>query len=431
MEILGNEEFEKVLIGFCISELHEGLRGRILRHVKTPDFAFLRHGKVYQSISELLEQNAPINIMTVFNSNRELFNNDVGNVLAYTDNLPVIIGDGSSEIDYYIQQVLDLSDKRKILNLAQSLIKVGSDSSVSAKTLRDMLYTPIESRQVSRVKSAKDLANTFLDNFERALKDPNSIRGVPYALKCLNQHTLGMESAQLIYVAGRPGMGKSAFMKTNAIYTARNGFKTLYITIEIGTRSLSTNIMAQYSAIDSRRLKVAQVNEKEIQRVYKTAGDFSNIPFYAVTGSVNVLNIKSYVDEVSPDCVFVDYVGLIDPNETDMQRHNRQVAVSNISNALKRYAVDFDIPFMVGAQINRNNENRADKRPQLSDLRESGSIEQDADVVIFLHRDSYYNATTVEPDICESEIIVAKNREGVTYVPMTARFNKPMNVFYD
>lgn len=261
--------------------------------------------------------------------------------------------------------------------------------------------------------SARKAAHDFMGKFESLYQNRDKgVTGVPSGFKDLDRLTLGFQPKELTILAGRPGMGKTALMLTMGLNMAAAGYVTLIFSLEMSTEALMWRLVSNLTGIEMQKLRSGKVTPEEYVQVTNALAYISKLPLYideqsqATTSDLRA-KARKVKREAGLDIVFVDYLGYIHGNG-----ENRVQEVSNNVRDLKAMAKDLGVPVICLAQLNRSVEQRQDKRPVLSDLRETGEIEQTADLVLFLYRDSYYDSSTDKRNLVE--VHIAKHRNGPT-----------------
>jgi len=257
--------------------------------------------------------------------------------------------------------------------------------------------------------------NDYFDRIEFLMQNPHISLGVPSGFTDLDALLGGFQKSDLIIFAGRPGMGKTSFMLSAAMNAARLNRRIAIFSMEMGTEQIVQRIFAMETRINSQKLRIARLDQKEYVTFVKVAGQLSEHHLYiddtpALTPNQMRTKCRRLQHEHGIDMVIVDYIQLMNGGQN--YGNNRVQEVSYISRSMKELARELNVPIISAAQLSRAVEQRQDKRPLLSDLRESGSIEQDADIVMFLYRDVIYNEATEFPN--QADIIIAKHRNGPT-----------------
>jgi replicative DNA helicase len=277
----------------------------------------------------------------------------------------------------------------------------------------------------------RDAVSDYFDQIEHLINNPEITLGVPSGFKDLDELLGGFQRSDLLIFAGRPGMGKTSFMLSTAVNAARLGARIAIFTMEMGADQLVQRMISMETGINSHQLRTGRITQQEYARFVEAAGRISRFQiFIDDTPALNPLQMRTKCrrlqHEYGLDMVMVDYLQLMNAGGT--YENNRVQEISYISRAMKELARELNVPIFSAAQLSRAVEQRQDKRPLLSDLRESGSIEQDADIVMFLYRDVVYNEATEFPN--QADVLVQKHRNGATGT-ISLYFDNTLTKFMD
>lgn len=331
------------------------------------------------------------------------------------------------------ERLYELWTLREIAKIGQEMAQIGN---LKGEEIKQAVNT-MESKIASVLDSAKSNESTktleaslydFALDFEKSYQRGEGITGVQSGLMDLDMKTAGFQKSDLIILAGRPSMGKTAL----ALQMAKNiseDESVLFFSLEMSHKSLSGRLVASEARIDSQQVRSGIVTEEEYNRYVEAVGMLGKHKlFIDDQANCTVQDMRAKARRIKREhglsCIIIDYLQLIQGTG----REQRYLEVGEITRQLKMLAKEFDIPVIVLAQLSRSVEQRQDKRPMLSDLRESGSIEQDADLVVFMYRDEYYNDETEERNV--AELIIAKQRNGPTGTVKTL-YLKQYNRFLD
>ncbi|MCY1574544.1 replicative DNA helicase [Staphylococcus pettenkoferi] len=357
-------------------------------------------------------------------------------------------------IQYYTDIVLKLSTKRKLIQVAESIANDGYNSEIELdEVLNDAERRILEISSSRESEGFKDIVTVLGEVYENAeLLDQNSGQtpGIPTGYRDLDNMTAGFNRNDLIIIAARPSVGKTAFALNIAqkVATHEDGFTVGIFSLEMGADQLVTRMICSTGNVDSNRLRTGMMEEEDWNRFTTSVGKLSHTKlFIDDTPGIRVSDVRSKCrrlkQEHGLDMVVIDYLQLLQGSGSRFS-DNRQQEVSEISRTLKAIARELECPVIALSQLSRGVEQRQDKRPMMSDIRESGSIEQDADIVAFLYRDDYYERAgeddeddgdmgmepQVNDDNGEIEIIIAKQRNGPTGT-VKLHFMKQYNKFTD
>lgn len=394
------------------------------------DFFLVRHQHIWRAITELASKSADFDYQMVghvLQTAGQL--DDIGGLsylLTLINKTPT-----STHAATYAQMVRRLAVRRRILSAADHIKTVIQDAELSleqaVERVEQTMFKALSDGSESRTQHIKQAASEYYDQVMSVQRGDNDYLGIPTGFKDLDAITKGAQRGQLIYIAGRPGMGKTALALNFAVHAAKLGQRVFIWSGEMNIRENMARLVAAETAIDTQRLQLGNMTQDEISRF--TEASLKRLPDWKLwiddTAGISVQRLHAMLTRHAMlyglDMVVVDYVGLLKANKA-----NRTEEMGEISRSLKRIAMDLNVPTYVAAQLNRGCEDRQDKRPMLRDLRDSGDLEQDANVVMFLYRDVVYNPNTDNPDL--SEIIIAKNRNGPTGTAML-KFDRSITRF--
>ncbi len=424
-----NVEFEKSLLGIVLADNSKA--SEVIPYLMAEDFSLIETRKLFEIFRELYESNKVINPDSILIlAKQKHYSNDINNVF-----LTDIYNHGgfSENIQTYIEELARNTKLRAIqrtVTLVQN--KLNSNTAISdSEIVQDMqnMLLNLDRNQVTMdfVTASKASEEYYHDLSLRWNRDPNEMTGIPTGYKIFDDLTQGLQKNHLIILAARPAMGKTAFALNIATNIAQRGKRVVFFSLEMSATQLMGRIYSCVSGIDSAKLARPQsLSEDEMMKINavkeKRIDPMNLFIDYSASSDLNTLLWKCRrLNKVNPiDLIVIDYLQLI--NLGEKAGDNRQVEVSKISRALKTLALELQVPIIALSQLSREVEKRENKKPILSDLRESGGIEQDADMVMFLYRASYYRNKR-ETEKLENEyggigdatdVIIAKNRYGRT-----------------
>ncbi len=388
-----------------------------------PDAFYLdKHAKIFKAIASLKEAGSPIDITIVTNElekRKEL--SSVGGVEYLSD--IVMIVPSAANVEEYIKIVEEKSIRRRLIEAALS---IETDSYNWNDTLDELLdrseknlMNISKARSGSEFQAISDVLYRAQLNLEKLSQVKGEITGLPTGFYDIDKITSGLHENELIIIAARPAMGKTAFALNIATNIAMNTKKTVALfNLEMGAEQLATRMLASVGQIEGMRLSSGKLEHNDWKRVNEAISRLADTSiFIDDTPGISIGEIRAKCRRLASEedlgIIIIDYLQLISGSEKT--QNNRQLEISEISRSLKTLAMELRIPIIALAQLSRSVESRDDKRPILSDLRESGSIEQDADIVAFLYRDDYYNKdTAIDESTSKSEFIIRKHRSGPT-----------------
>lgn len=418
-EIPNNIEAEQSVIGAMF--LSKYALQKAVETLTNESFFLEKHGKIFNVIKELNSKDVAIDITTLTN---ELKNQNILNEIGGVAYLSEILEQTptAANIDYYIKIVEDKSILRNLINEATEIATLGYTNEFSVSETLDKaeskILNVVKNRKSSEFKQMPEVLTNIQKNLEHLTNRKGKISGIPSGFYDLDYLTDGFHENELIIIAARPAMGKTALALNIATNVALKSKKSVIIyTLEMRAEQLATRMISSLGQIEAKKLQNGSLETKDWQRINEAMSQLSESNIYiddspgVTIGDIKAKSRRIASQDENLGLILIDYLTLISSN--GRYQGNRQQEVSEISRALKTLALELKIPVVTLAQLSRTPELREDKRPVLSDLRESGSIEQDADVVAFIYRDDYYNKENkIDDNMSKTEIILRKNRNG-------------------
>jgi len=400
--------------------------------LQVDDFYHELNRKIFSCIVDLSNESIPFDFVTI---NEKV---NIGNEPSFLSYLKDIINQtpSAANIVSYANIVREQSIVRQLINVSNTLIEKSYDGSIDSKTLLDEAEEKIfnitnESlKSKSGFKSINELCGESVDRIEKLSESGSNITGVATGFTKFDQQTTGLQKGDLIIIAGRPSMGKTSFAMNIAEYASlKNDATTAIFSMEMPGNQLSTRLLSSLGRIDQQHLRTGKLTDDDMPRLTNAVALLSkaNI-FIDDSPALTPLDIRARArrlkrEKGALDLIVIDYMQLM---RFSNSVENRATELSEISRSLKALARELDVPVIALSQLNRSVENRTDKRPVMSDLRESGAIEQDADLIAFIYRDELYNPDT--PEKGKAEIIISKQRNGpifstvLTFIDKCTRF---------
>lgn len=384
----------------------------------TEDFYQQQYGVMFETIAELFNEGKPTDLVTVLD---RLKKKSVPEELCSLDFLRDLLNTVpfSSNVRSYAQIVYEKALLRRLIKLSEEIAGncyVGKDSVEDIlEDTEKRMFELLQKRSTTDYVPIQDVVLDVVDSIERAARNKGAVTGIPTGFIDLDNRTCGMQPADLVLIAARPSMGKTAFVLNMAEYMAiRNQYTTAIFSLEMSKEQLVNRLLAMHSHVDSQSLRTGHLSERDWESIVDSSGVIAGSKLIIDdTPGISVGEMRSkcrkYKLEHNLKCVIIDYIQLMSGSST-RKNDSRQQEVSDISRSLKQMARELGVPVIALSQLSRACETRQDHRPMLSDLRESGAIEQDADVVMFLYRDEYYNKDTEDKGV--AEVIIAKQRNG-------------------
>jgi len=429
-----NQEAEQSVIGAIFLEPQALITAaEILQY---EDFYRVAHQKIFQTMNKLSDQGKPIDVVTVteeLSSKKEL--EDVGGLSYLTEIANAV--PTAANIAHYARIVEEKALLRRLIRVATNIVEDGYTREDEVEAL--LSEAEKKMMEVSNRKNAgdfrhiKDVLVQTYDNIELLHARKGDITGVPTGFRDLDRITAGFQRNDLIIVAARPSVGKTAFALNVAQNVATKTEENVAIfSLEMGAEQLVMRMLCAEGNIDAQILRTGALSAEDWRKLTMAMGSLSNAGiFIDDTPGIRINEIRSKCRRLKQEyglgMILIDYLQLIQGSGNG--KENRQQEVSEISRSLKALARELQVPVIALSQLSRGVEQRQDKRPMMSDLRESGSIEQDADIVSFLYREDYYDKETENQNMIE--IIIAKQRNGPTGTVTLAfvkEFNKFVNV---
>lgn len=382
------------------------------------DFYGKQYGTLFQAMMELNRENKPIDLVTLQDKLRE---DNVPEELAGMDFIRDILNavPTSANVKYYAGIVKEKSLMRKLIRTTEEITADCYKGTETVEYLMDTtekkIFQLMQSRGGGDFVPIRQVVINALERIEAASKQNGSITGVSTGFIDLDYQTSGMQPSDLILIAARPSMGKTAFVLNMAQHMAfRDNVTTAIFSLEMSKEQLVNRLFSLESKVDAQVLRNGRLEDSDWERLIESAEIIGNSNLIIDdTPSISITELRSkcrkYKMEMNLGVIIIDYLQLMS-GSGGKSSVSRQQEVSDISRSLKALARELNVPVIALSQLSRAVEQRDDKRPMLSDLRESGAIEQDADVVMFIYRDDYYNKESEKKNI--AEIIVAKQRNG-------------------
>jgi replicative DNA helicase len=401
------------------------------------DFYRLEHKLIYAAMTALMNANKPADVITVYEQLEMLGKHQEVGGLAYLNGLAQYVP-SASNIRRYAEIVRERAILRKLVTASD---EIATSAFNPAGRAVDKVLDEAEQKvfaigeEGSRMKqgfqSMDKLVVQLLDRVQEMADNPNDITGVPTGFYDLDRQTSGLQAGDLIVLAARPSMGKTAFAINIAEHVAlHEGLPVAVFSMEMGASQLAVRIVGSIGRIDQGRLRTGKLTDEEWPRLTESIEKLRNISLHIdETPGLTPSQLRANARRLARQCgklglIVVDYLQLMSGTNSDGD--NRATELGEISRGLKMLAKELQCPVIALSQLNRGVEQRTDKRPMMSDLRESGAIEQDADIIMFIYRDDYYNKESKEPGV--AEIIIGKQRNGPTGTVKLA-FLKPLTRF--
>ncbi|MFL8712562.1 replicative DNA helicase [Clostridioides sp. GD02377] len=386
--------------------------------IKPDDFYKEAHKIIYECMITLSNKGEPIDLITLTEELRKQGHlNDIGGV-SYITSLSTIVPT-TSNVKYYADIVKEKSVLRKLIKASNEIINLGYSGATKIEDVLEQAEKSIF--DISQEKTSDDFKSINLvlmdayDMIEKLYTNKSDVTGITTGFKDLNKKINGLQRTDLILIAARPAMGKTAFSLNLVQNAALKGDASVAVfSLEMSKEQLVQRMLSSQSSVELKKIKTGTLNDNDWPRIIDAMAVLSDAKIHIDdTPGIKISELRSKCRklkiEKGLDLVLIDYLQLM---EGEGNNESRQQEISKISRSLKILAKELNCPVVALSQLSRAPEQRADHRPMLSDLRESGAIEQDADIVMFLYRDEYYHADSESKNI--GEVIIAKNRHGET-----------------
>ena len=424
-----NMEAEQSVLGSLLIDRDAVIR--IASFLKPSDFYSSGNGLIYEAILDLYNRRVPPDFVTIVDelTRRERLQ-DVGGISYLTDLINAV--PTAVHIEFYGHIVERTATLRRLIDAGATIVSIGYDDSIEVDEALDRseraIFDVSQHRTIRDFVGIGEVLETYFDKLDTIQQHRGEVVGVPTGFVDIDKLTGGLQRSDLIILAARPSVGKSSLQLGVAHNAAVRHGKTVGIfSLEMSAEQLVQRLLAMETGVDSHRLRLGFIDDSEWDQISRAFGRLAeaNI-FIDDTPGISVMELRSkarrLLAERGLDLVIVDYLQLLQGRRSE----NRVQEISEISRSLKGLARELNIPVLALSQLSRAVESRTDHRPMLSDLRESGSIEQDADIVMFIYREEMYDRETEKKGI--AEVIVAKHRNGPTdtvnlrFFDRTARF---------
>ncbi len=435
-ELPHSKEAELSVVGSVLSDPQSVAASAEI--VKPEDFYYAANREIYRVAIDLFNENIPVDIVTVSDRLKQKDMLDGVGGIGYLSQAVVSVPT-TGNVEYYAKIIREKSVLRRLITAATVISETAYNESDDIERILDRAEQEIF--DVSSEKESNDIV-PIQDIFMTAYQDmvensinKGTITGVPTGFYELNNRTGGLHGGELIIIAGRPGMGKSSFAVNIAENAAiQDHVPVAIFNLEMSKTMIVNRILCSQAMVDSHKVRLGDFDSEDWQQIGSIVDKVAMAPIYIDdTASITVSEIRAKCRRLKQTknlgLIIIDYLQLM--QGSGRKSDNRQNEISEISRSLKVLAKELDIPVIALSQLSRTSETRSDKRPMLSDLRESGAIEQDADMVMFLYRDEYYNKDTEDKNM--AECIIAKHRSGSTgmfKLGWQGKYTKFINIDY-
>ncbi|MEN2985818.1 MAG: replicative DNA helicase [Thermodesulfovibrionaceae bacterium] len=411
-------EAEQAVLGAVLLE-GEAIT-KAIEVVSPEDFYRESHRKIYTAMLELFEKNEPIDLITLTDHLRDKAQLDEVGGLSYISHLATVVPT-SANIRYHAKLVREKALLRSLIKACTEIITKAYEEPEDAEQMLDqaerLIFEISEKRTTTNIYPMKDVIKQAFKIIESMYEKKTVITGVPSGFKDLDELTSGFQPGDFIIIGGRPGMGKTAFALNIAQHVGVElGEPVAFFSLEMAKEQIAVRLLSSLAMINASALRKGFISKRDWERLTDAALKLSEAPIYIDDSSqMSVLEVRAKARRLRLEkgklaLIIIDYLQLL---RSRTAYEVREQEISEISRSLKALAKELKVPVVALSQLNRSVEKSGDKRPTLANLRESGAIEQDADVIIFLYRDEVYNRKNTE-NKGKAEVIVAKQRNGPT-----------------
>jgi replicative DNA helicase len=433
-----NIEAEQAVLGGVF--LRNSIFHSLIDMLQVDDFYPPVHQLLFRTFLDLYRQNIPIDLVTVA---EELQKNgkleEIGGP-AYLTSLTESVASAANALSY-AAIVRDKSIRRQLIQESSNIISQAFESTEETESVLDQaeqcIFKIAETKIQPRFKSSQELVHQVFEYLEQRFEQRELITGVPTGYHKFDEITAGLQRTDLVIIAGRPSMGKTAFGLNIAMRAAiMSNVSTAFFSLEMSMEQLMMRMLCAWGKVDLSRMRSGFLRDEDWTRLYQAADALSKAPVYIDdTPSLDPIELRARCRRLKTEkelgLVVIDYLQLM---HLKQKKDSREQEISHISRTLKSLAKELDVPVLALAQLNRKVEERTNKRPMLSDLRESGAIEQDADLIVFLYRDEVYNTREDNPKKGLADIIIGKQRNGpvgsatLSFINSCTAFENPVEV---
>jgi replicative DNA helicase len=410
-----NLDAEKSLLGAVL--IDEETLADISEHVKPKDFYDKRHATIFGGMTRLYERHKPVDLLTLSEELKKKDELDMVGGSAYLTELTNYVPT-AAHAEAYAEMVALKAVRRRLIKASSMISELGYDEDNSTQELLEKAEAELFSVSDQSLKqdlvSIETILNDSFDRMEELHRNKGALRGVRTGYRDLDNMTAGLQRSDLIILAARPAMGKTTLV-TNLAYNVATVAKqaVLFFSLEMSKEQLVDRMLADASGVDAWNIRTGNLSDEDFSKLSDAMGEMAEAPiFIDDTPGVSVLEMRTKARRIAHDqpigLIIIDYLQLM--QGSGKNDGNRVQEVSEISRGLKLIARELNVPVIALSQLSRFVESRSPQIPQLADLRESGSIEQDADIVMFIYREAYYNPETERENI--TDLIIAKHRNG-------------------
>lgn len=410
-----NIEAEQAVLGAML--IKKEAIAEVQEILQPDDFYREAHRIVYEAMVQLQNNDEAVDLVTLTEQVRKSEQLDKIGGLAFITQLANAVPTAANVV-YHAKIVKEKAELRSLINAATAIASAAYEDNTDVENIMDdaekKILAVANRQNGGAFESMKSIVMRTFERINVLYESKGGLTGISSGFKDLDKLTAGLQKSDLILVAARPSMGKTAFTLNIASYVGTHGGKVAFFSLEMSKEQLMQRMLCAEGGIDATKLRTGQLDTPEWNKLVHVADTLSRAPIYIDdTAGITVMELRSKARRLKAehglDLIIIDYLQLMQ-GRPSKNGDNRQQEISEISRSLKALARELDVPVIALSQLSRSVESRQIKKPMLSDLRESGSLEQDADIVMFLYREDYYDKDTENKNI--TDIIVAKHRNG-------------------
>ncbi len=426
-------EAEQALLGGVMVDMDA--LNRVVEIIKAGDFYRHAHQQIFEAVLSLFEKSEPVDIITVSEHLSDKGLLEAAGGRAYINDLAASIAT-TANIQYYAELIRDKSLLRQLIQAGTEIVYTAYETEEAEDAIdmaQQSIFNIAQTGLTEDIVHIRDVLPTSYEQIEERFENKGSLMGVATGFYDLDNYTSGLQQSDLVILAARPSMGKTAFCLNILTHVAlREKKPVLMFSLEMSKEQLALRMLCSEAEIDAQRIRTGELTMKDFEKLSRAMGTLSDAPIYIIDSpGLSVMELRAKSRKVMLEAgelglIIIDYLQLMENRSSGKGgfggSDNRVQEISAISRGLKACARELKVPVIALSQLSRAVESRQDKKPMLSDLRESGSIEQDADLVMFIYRDEYYNKESERPGV--ADIIIAKQRNGpVGEFPLLFRHN--------
>ena len=410
-----NIEAEQAVLGAML--IKKEAIAEVQEILQPDDFYREAHRIVYEAMVQLQNNDEAVALVTLTEQLRKSEQLDKIGGLAFITQLANAVPTAANVV-YHAKIVKEKAELRSLINAATAIASAAYEDNTDVENIMDdaekKILAVANRKNGGAFESMKSIVMRTFERINVLYESKGGLTGISSGFKDLDKLTAGLQKSDLILVAARPSMGKTAFTLNIASYVGTHGGKVAFFSLEMSKEQLMQRMLCAEGGIDATKLRTGQLDTQEWNKLVHVADTLSRAPIYIDdTAGITVMELRSKARRLKAehglDLIIIDYLQLMQ-GRPSKNGDNRQQEISEISRSLKALARELDLPVIALSQLSRSVESRQIKKPMLSDLRESGSLEQDADIVMFLYREDYYDKDTENKNI--TDVIVAKHRNG-------------------